>query len=63
MSEAQLITFGGVIALLILRQPLIAIAWVLVVVLSVLPSENLVPGIALLIFVSIFLNFNREANK
>lgn len=63
MTETQTIAFGGIIALLLLRQPLIAIAWILSIALNVLPEENLVPGIAILVFVSIFLSFNKEAAK
>ncbi|NOH00631.1 MAG: hypothetical protein HND47_00975 [Chloroflexi bacterium] len=63
MTEAQTIAFGGVIALLLLRQPLIAITWILAIALNVLPEESLIPGIAILIFISIFLSFKREADK
>jgi hypothetical protein len=63
MTETQTIAFGGIIVLLLLRQPLIAIAWILSIALNVLPEENLIPGIAILVFVSIFLSFNREAAK
>lgn len=63
MTEVQTITFGGVMVLLLLRQPIIAIAWILSVALGVLPDEMLVPGIVSLIFISLFLVYKREADK
>lgn len=63
MTEVQTITFGGVMVLLLLRQPIIAIAWILSVALGVLPNEMLVPGIVALIFISLFLVYKREADK
>lgn len=63
MTEVQTITFGGVMVLLMLRQPIIAIAWILSVALGVLPDEMLVPGIVALIFISLFLVYKREADK
>jgi len=63
MTEIQLIAFGGVIALLLLRQPITAIVWILSIALNVLSEETIIPGIVSLIFVSIFLNFNKAANN
>ncbi|MCK6566976.1 MAG: hypothetical protein HUU12_02500 [Anaerolineales bacterium] len=63
MTETQTIAFGGVIALLLLKQPMIAIVWILAITLGILPNDMLIPGIAMMLFVSIFINYKREADK
>ena len=63
MNELQALTYGGVLALLILRQPLYAIIYILSVDFRVLDINSVIVGLAALIGISIFQNFNREAQR
>jgi hypothetical protein len=63
MNEIQALTYGGVLVLLILRQPLYAIIYILSVVFNVLDDKSVIVGLVALIGISLFQAFNSEAQK
>ena len=63
MTSDQALVFGGVVVLLILRQPLYAIVWLCAVFFGVLDSAYYLQGLVLILFVSLFQLINTEARK
>jgi hypothetical protein len=59
MTENQLIVFGGVTGLLMLRQPLFAVAWILAVWSNVLPDTYYLQGLMLFFLIAIWLKFQK----
>jgi hypothetical protein len=59
MNENQLIVFGGVVGMLILRQPLFAVAWILAVWSNALSKTYYLQGLLLFLLIALWLKFQK----